>query len=210
MVFCFGGQKGGVSKSTLAVNFACYFSFKKEKVAILDCDMQGTATRWVEDRKESEKKDIDCFQARGNVTATIEKLRSQYDVVIIDTAGRDCEEFRRSLLLADFAILPFRPSQADLDTLPFVSSFLKEAQCLNLNLKARGVLSFVSTNIFGKERIEAEKYFEIHGDFPLLKSVIHDRKVYRDALSHGLGVVEMKDKRAKLEFERLMEEIING
>ena len=38
--------------------------------------------------------------------------------------------------------------------------------------------------------------------------MIKDRKVYRDAMSDGLSVVEMNNPKAKAEIKRLIEEIL--
>ena len=44
--------------------------------------------------------------------------------------------------------------------------------------------------------MEAERRMDVAGDYPeiiLLKTIIRDRKVYRDAMSEGLGVTEMNN-----------------
>lgn len=38
--------------------------------------------------------------------------------------------------------------------------------------------------------------------------MIRDRKVYRDAMSDGLGVVEMDNPKAKIEIKKLVEEVL--
>jgi chromosome partitioning protein len=38
--------------------------------------------------------------------------------------------------------------------------------------------------------------------------MISDRKVYRDAMSDGLGIVEMNNDKAKAEIQGLIEEIL--
>ena len=42
-----------------------------------------------------------------------------------------------------------------------------------------------------------------------VKTVIHDRKIYRDAIVLGQGVVETNNKKAKMEIKNLVAEILN-
>ncbi|NYZ70499.1 cobyrinic acid ac-diamide synthase, partial [Endozoicomonas sp. SM1973] len=47
-------------------------------------------------------------------------------------------------------------------------------------------------------------------DYPeieLLSTVVGDRKAYRDAMSDGVGVVEMSNSKAKAEIQLLAQEI---
>jgi cellulose biosynthesis protein BcsQ len=42
----------------------------------------------------------------------------------------------------------------------------------------------------------------------LLNTFVRDRKIYRDAMSEGLGVIEMSNPKAKTEIQDLVREII--
>lgn len=45
-VVAIGNLKGGVGKSTLAVNLACEMASPSRRVAQVDADEQGTASSW--------------------------------------------------------------------------------------------------------------------------------------------------------------------
>ena len=45
-------------------------------------------------------------------------------------------------------------------------------------------------------------------DIQLLNTVIHDRKIYRECMAAGSGVVEMHNAKAKAEIEALAEEVL--
>jgi cellulose biosynthesis protein BcsQ len=55
---------------------------------------------------------------------------------------------------------------------------------------------------------EAREYLQ---DFPAiqpLRTLIHDRKVYRDSMSIGMGVTEMGNPKAKAEIQELLKELL--
>jgi chromosome partitioning protein len=112
---------------------------------------------------------------------------------------------------AHILIVPFRPSQADLDTLPKMQDVIIQARDLNPNLVVHGILTMAPTNPVVNEVAEACEYLQDYPDIKLLDTaIIRDRKVYRDAMSEGVGVVEMNNPKAVDEIEALERGIFNG
>ena len=112
------------------------------------------------------------------------------------------------MLTAHYLVVPFRPSQFDLDTLPHLSEVIDQAKSFNEELKPFGLLTLAPTNPSVSEVQQANDYL---ADFPLftaLSSVIHDRKVYRDVTAEGKGVVESNNPKAIEEFEAFMKELL--
>jgi chromosome partitioning protein len=64
------------------------------------------------------------------------------------------------------------------------------------------------TNPAITEAEDAREYLADYPDITALRSVIRDRKVYRDAMSEGLGVVEMDNPKARAEVQLLVQEIM--
>ena len=60
------------------------------------------------------------------------------------------------------------------------------------------------------EEAEAREYLQDYPEIGLLNTFIRDRKIYRDAMSEGLGVVEMGNSKATAEIQELVSEIINA
>ena len=208
MIILIGSQKGGCGKSTIAINIAAYLANHNHDIVLVDADPQQSAANWVRDRDETNLPKVHCIQRYGDIKNTLKDLDSRYDHVIVDVAGHDSKELRTAMLVAHYLVVPFRPSQFDLDTLPHLSELIDQAQCFNENLQPFGLLTLAPTNPSVSEVQQANEYLS---DFPLFKalsSVIHDRKVYRDVTGDGKGVIESTNPKAIDEFNNLMKELL--
>ncbi len=209
MIILMGGRKGGPGKTTLATNLAVYLKIAKNKdVIIVDADHQSTATRWAQDRIDNNYVPIPTLQASENIKESLLDLARKYEVVIVDTAGRDSKEQRTAMITADIMIVPIRPSQFDLDTMPEVIKIYKDAKDFNEKLKCYVILSMCPTHPLVHEREEAIGYIKDYPEIKLLKSFICDRKIYRDVASTGQGVWESNNEKAKDEIKNIVKEIM--
>lgn len=209
MIVLFGSQKGGCGKSTLAINAACYLANNGSDVVLLDADIQQSSANWVRDREQTGLKAVHCIQRYGDIKNTLKDLSGRYQHIVVDVAGHDSKELRTAMLVADKLIVPFRPSQLDLDTLPHLSEVIDQAMSFNDKLKAYGLLTLAPTNPANQEIKQASDYLS---DFPILTplvATIHDRKIYRDAISEGKGVIESNNPKAINEFSQLMMEVLS-
>lgn len=210
MIILLGSQKGGCGKSTTAVNLCAELARTGGDVVLVDADRQGTAARWAEDRQSQNVPAVHCVQKYDNVRETLFDLDKRYEFVVVDAAGRDSRELRTAMTAAHILLVPFRPSQPDLDTLPALEEIITGAKDLNPGLSVLGVLTMAPTNPSVNEADEARAYLSDFPDIRALRSVIRDRKVYRDAMSEGLGVVEMDNGKAKAEIQLLTQEIMGN
>ncbi len=210
MIILLGSQKGGCGKSTTAVNLCAELARTGGDVVLVDADRQGTAARWAEDRQAREVPPVHCVQKYDNIRETLFDLDKRYGMVVVDAAGRDSRELRTAMTAAHVLLVPFRPSQPDLDTLPALQEIITGAKDLNPGLQVLGVLTMAPTNPAVNEADEARAYLADFPDIRALRSVIRDRKVYRDAMSEGLGVVEMDNGKARAEVQLLTQEIMGN
>jgi chromosome partitioning protein len=209
MIIALASQKGGVGKSTIATNIATALAISGKDVMLVDADRQGTSANWANDRQDMHptRPPVHMVQKFDNIKAALMDLDRRYNYVIVDCVGRDSKEMRSALMTADIAIIPLQCSQPDLDTLHRVGEAVSEAQDLNPKLRACVVLSRVPTNPVIKEEEAARKVLQ---DFPtmhLLEARICDRKVYRDAVSSGQGVVELPHNKGRDEIDQLLNEV---
>lgn len=208
MIILIGSEKGGGGKSTIATNFAATFEKYGADVILVDADRQGTSANWAHDRTSTNKPQIECVRQYDNIKHTLENLNKRYSHVIVDCQGRDSKELRTGLLAADIFIIPCRPSQPDLDTIPIVLDILDDVLDINEDLQTYCILTQCPTNR-GVTEIEDARYFlEDYDKIKLCKTVIYDRKVYRDAISLGLTVTELDNAKATLEIHGMITEIL--
>ena len=208
MIVLIGSQKGGCGKSTTAANICAHLSQSGKDVVLVDADRQCTAANWAMDRSgKSDLPVVHCIQKYNKIRDTLLDLDKRYEFVIVDSAGRDSQELRSGALAAQILIIPFRPSQPDLDTLPKLQDIIHNTREYHPNLIVYGLLTMAPTNPMINESEDAKDYLSDYPEIQLLKTVIRDRKIYRDAMSEGMGVVEMDNPKAREEIQSLMTEI---
>ena len=209
MIILIGSQKGGCGKSTTAVNICSELAKNSPDVVLVDADRQCTAANWAMDRSTHENLPVvHCVQKYENIRDTLLDLDERYEYVVVDAAGRDSRELRTGMTAAHILIVPFRPSQPDLDTLPKMKEIITQAKDLNSELTVYGILTMAPTNPVVHEADEAREYLQDYPEIQLSNAIIRDRKVYRDAMSEGMGVIEMGNAKATEEIELLMKEIL--
>ena len=212
MIILIGSQKGGVGKSTISVNMCAALANQGKDVLLVDTDRQSSSSNWAGDRAENKTLPIvNLAQKYDNIRASLIDFNNRYEYVIVDAAGRDSKELRTGLVAADILLMPVRASQFDLDTIPVMMEMVDEVkEELNKNLKFMAVLSMGPTNPIINETNNAKLFFQEYTEIKLLKTIIRERKVYRDSIAagRGLGVTEMDNIKARDEVNNLIKEVL--
>ena len=211
MIILIAHQKGGVGKSTLAVNLAAEAQRRGGDVLIAEADPTiHTARRWTQTRQATNAPPITCTTLEGNIQADLRDLAGRYDHVVVDVAGKDSREMRSAMLIADVMVSPILPSQSDVDETQLLVQTIEQARDFNPKLAALAVLNRCPTSWNSSEADEAIDYLSDYPQLPLATILIHDRKAYRTSIEKGLGVVEMRDGKAHAEIRKLMDEILEA
>lgn len=216
MIYLIAGRKGGSGKSTATMNLSVALAHDEQDVIIVDADKQSSSSTWVLERSKYQKElpKIHCVAKYDDISDSLEDLDARYGYVLVDPAGRDSEEMRSAMTVADVLIVPLRPSQLDLDTIPDLMKIIKDSKRINPKLKVLSVLSICPTNPIINEINDAKEYLSEFPEITLLESIICDRKIYRDCVSDGLGVIEATTssesaKKAKQEITNFKIEVMS-
>jgi chromosome partitioning protein len=116
-VVAFVTQKGGSGKTTLALYCAVAAEETGRRVLLIDLDLQGTAESWYQER-EAETPKLVKIDAPELDEALVTARKNAFDLVFIDTPGRDEPSTAAAIRAADFCIIPCRPTPADMRQCP--------------------------------------------------------------------------------------------
>jgi len=122
----FANEKGGTGKSTSCVHTAVALAMRDVKVAVVDLDhRQRTVARYLENRTETaRRRDISLPTPAHRVFSTgsiegfnalIAELAEEFEVIVIDTPGRDDPLARYAAARANTLVTPMNDSFVDFD-----------------------------------------------------------------------------------------------
>lgn len=206
MIVAVGNVKGGVGKTTLAVNLAIARAAQGRDVLLIDGDEQGTAMTFTELRQEQARlADYTAVALSGaSVRAQARQLAPKYDDLLIDVGGRDTRSLRAALTVAEVLLIPFQPRTFDVWAIDQMVSLIEEAALINEHLKAFSVLN--AADAVGKDNDEAAAYLRQCTHIPYLDTPLVRRKSFPNAAAQGKGVLEYlpRDQKAVEELTRLI------
>lgn len=201
-IIAVGNVKGGVGKTTLAVNLSISEALQGRDVLLIDGDEQGTARAFTQLRAEvSGKSDYTAVSLRGpEIRTQVRQLRSKYQRIVIDVGGRDTSSLRAALTVTDVLVVPVLPATFDIWSLDPLQELVQEAREINSELHILAVLN--AADAFGRDNEEAAAIIREKGDFEYFPYPIVRRKAFRNAAAAGLSVVEYRpsDPKAVGEF----------
>ncbi|TXH56087.1 MAG: chromosome partitioning protein ParA [Bacteroidia bacterium] len=208
MILTIGNTKGGVGKTTLALNIAIARALSGRDVWFIDGDRQGTGQIALTIRAENGNTPfIACAQYTDGATLRQQVLQtaSKFDDVIIDVGGRDSTALRSALIFTDSLIVPFAPRSFDVWSFSDMSHLVEEAKGLRGDFPVYAVLN--NADISGSDNEEA---IEAITDYPQLKYLdapVKRRKSIATSAGKGLSVLEYSPKDAKAceEIQRLID-----
>ena len=212
MIIAVGHTKGGVGKSTIAVQVATYLKAVKgiDKVWVIDTDPQKSCSKSLMERNSQDTLAPISSATYADSKELFQQVRANKDLwehVIIDVGGRDTNSFRSTLMLSDLLVIPVVPRAYDLDALNDLHLLLEGAWGLGSEIKAKAFLSCADSQ--GTANKAAIEYVQRFKDITMLDVAVNRRKAIGFASSKGISVFEdkQKDQKACTEIENLVNAI---
>lgn len=203
MIIGFLNQKGGVGKTTTAINVAASLIRRNKKLLYIDADPQGSAIQWhaVEGNNAFEI----LHYPEPILTVDIEELSKNYDHIIIDAPPAIGDISESILAVSNLAIIPLSPSSLDIwscqNTLEMIEEMKPERPGMEVRLLINRKIQ--GTKVGRDARESVEKF-----DAEILDTELCQRVAYIDAMAAGVSVMQYApNSKAALEIEQLCDEI---
>lgn len=214
MIIAIGNTKGGVGKTTLAVQLAVTRALAGRDVWLIDGDRQGTAAAAIAARNEADRKPgIACAQYPDGpaLRSQVQQQRQKWDDIIIDVGGRDSTALRAALILADVLVVPFAPRSYDVWALDDMAALVDEARSVRDGLQAYAVMNLADPGTNSADNAEAAAAVAEVTQFQYLATPIRRRKAFSNAGGAGLSVAELtpRDPKAIAELNALVASLFN-
>jgi len=211
MIISVLNQKGGVGKTTLAVNLARSFTLKGHKTLLVDTDSQGSALNWHE-RSNGDLLDMVCL-CKTTLEKDIAMFQGSYDYIFIDGIPRVSNLTMYAINCSNMILIPVQPSPYDIWATHDIVHQVKGKQILTEGaLGAAFVVSRKISNTNIAKDIEAEL---LKLELPVFENGTCQRIDYATSVEKGLTVLdkEYAGTKACYEIEHIsneLEEYING
>lgn len=198
-------EKGGTGKSTVATNLATALHREGRRVALLDCDPQGTARDWRDASPEGANLPpvlgVDRAQMLASSLAGVNA-----DVVIIDSPAKAEAMAAAIVRVAHAALLVIQPSGADLWASAAAVKLIQAKRDVGGSIAAAFLVNRTSGTTKLSKLVKAGEWNE-YEEIDQLDATLGNRAAYAQALTDGVCVLDLNDKKAKEELLAVINEL---
>lgn len=205
MIVSILNQKGGVGKTTLAINLARYFTKAGKSTLLIDSDPQGSTMDWHE-RSKGELLEVHCL-FKPTIEKDIQKFKSLYDFIFIDGIPQVSEITTATIRCSDYILIPVQPSPYDIWASAEIVELVKTYQGVNKGWPRAAFIvnRRIVNSKLGKDVHESLKGYEL----PVFTYGTCQRVIYPHSANLGLTVSDMghEAKEAANEIEEIAKEL---
>jgi chromosome partitioning protein len=207
MIISLLNQKGGVGKTTLAVNLAMGLSERDNRVMLIDADPQGSSLTWSGNR-EGEAPFPVVGIPKPTLHKELPKLVNNYDFIIVDGPPRVYDVTRSAILASDLILIPVTPSPYDVWATEETVKVIQEVKPFKESLKSFFVINRkIMNTVIGRDVIDALANYDI----PVMQSQLCQRVGFAETAGEGKTVLETApESQASDEIRALIQEILEA
>lgn len=197
-------QKGGVGKTTLAMNLAAGLA-RRGRCAVLDADPQGSASLW---SSGADRFPVTVVEGADDPVAGVAALSVENDFVVVDCPPSVAAAGVNAVLGgADVLLIPVLPSPMDLWASTRLEEMVAAARQRRPDIRAYLVVNQIEPrNAMSRAMETTMKEFSI----PVLGQGLARRASYRHAALEGCSVYDLgaRGRAAADEIEAIIQEML--
>jgi len=201
--------KGGVGKTLVAGSVAAELARRGNRVLIVDCDEQASATAWAgaaPDNALFPATVVNLALYKDKIHREIQRHVEHYDFIVVDTPPQLGNISSSALLVADLAIVPLPPSPLELWAAQAVKALILQAMAVNTDLQAVLLANKTNRTALCSAAMHEMEDFGI----PMMQSKLSSRVAYQQAVLAGVPVTALGSNAsaAAMEVRAAVDEIL--
>lgn len=195
-------HKGGVGKTTTAINLAVAASERGQRVLLVNLDTQTAIRSWWQRREAEIGPEMLSLDAEGRepspeaLLKVLPKLTASFDLVVIDTPPSVPAWLVDVVAAADLVLIPLRPSPIDIEEI---------APTLTVVKRSGKAYAFVMSQTAERWRLTSATARAIAAKGRVAPASMAFRIGYAEAVAAGLGITEWPDAKAAAETRVLLD-----
>ena len=193
--------KGGCGKSTLATNIAGYFALRGKRVALADCDLQGSSRDWLKVRPDHLAR-IEPIQLKDGKL----EIEASMEVLVLDSpAGLHDQKLVNITRAAQTAVIPVLPSPIDIRAAEhFLHELMGLRNKINRKIKIATVANRVREDTVVAAKLEnyLEKLALPSGDRIPFMTMLRQSQNYIHAAETGMTIFELAPSKTYYDREQ--------